>query len=164
MSWLQLSCIVAMPAAGLTDPVRICSQTVLISFSTALPFGTPTIIVEYASSLMKLSAPGGMPAAATLAAELRIGMPPEKASTLVCWKSSEMLNLMNSHSAFLFLLDLNIGSPARPTGVPLLACFGHGAMANCLLIWACGSGISSFGQTPPPNMPRVPAAMADHWL
>jgi hypothetical protein len=46
MSWLQLVSIVAIPAAGVTDPVRICSQTVLISFSTALPFGTPTICVE----------------------------------------------------------------------------------------------------------------------
>ena len=41
-----LACMLFMPASGAMAPVRICSQTVEISFSTALPFGTPTIIVE----------------------------------------------------------------------------------------------------------------------
>jgi hypothetical protein len=41
-----LVCMDFIPSLGETAPVRICSQTVLISLSTALPFGTPTIMVE----------------------------------------------------------------------------------------------------------------------
>ena len=59
ISWLQLFSMACMPSAGLTAPVRICSQAVLISFSTALPFGTPTIMVEYDNSSVKFSHPDG---------------------------------------------------------------------------------------------------------
>ena len=54
-------------------------------------------------------------------ADARIGMPPENGTTCVPWNSSEIVNLMNSQSAFLLRVDLNIGNAASPTGVPFVS-------------------------------------------
>src|ERR1700679_341566 len=103
MRWLQLSCIVFIPAAGVVAPVRICDQAVLISFSTAPALGTPTIIVEYASSSVKYSVPGGycFRNDALVATDLRIGVSPPKGTTGPDWNSSDVDHFMNSHSASL---------------------------------------------------------------
>src|SRR5271154_510115 len=113
---------------------------------------------------MKLAAPGGRVAATVVPADCLIGIPPENGTTSDCWNSWEIVNLMNSHSAFLFLDDLNMGIPARPTGVPFVVCCGHGAMANWLLTWLAVSGKSACGQVPPPNIARFPAAISENWL
>ncbi len=85
-------------------------------------------------------------------------MSPPKLTTGPCWNSSEIEYLMNSHRAFLFLVDLNIGNPPTPTGVPGLVFCGQGTIANCWLIWLWVSGMLVLGQMPAPNMPRLPAA------
>ena len=85
-------------------------------------------------------------------------MSPPKLTTGPCWNSWDTVYLMNSHSAFLFLVDLNIGNPPTPTGVPPLTCVGQGTMANWLLMALWASGMELLGQMPAPNMPSLPAA------